>query len=695
MSTRRSVPFRIEAEYQPSGDQPAAIERLNAGVARGDQHQVLLGATGTGKTFTMANVISQARRPTLVLSHNKTLAAQLYEEFRALFPDNAVCYFVSYYDYYQPEAYIPQRDIYIEKDASRNDDLDRLRLSATSNLLSRDDVIVVSSVSCIYGLGSPEAWQNRLLSLQVGQEIDRRELLLSLSDMQYARTEIEFERGKFRVRGDVIEIFPAYEQFAIRLDFFGDEIVHIALIHPVSGETLAEETQVFIFPAVHYVLPEERLQQAIKDIREECSAQSAQLKKEGKLLEAQRLMSRTRYDMEMLAEIGYCSGVENYARHLEGRPPGSRPSTLLDYFNHVPGHEKNDWLVFVDESHVTIPQVRAMYNGDQARKRVLVDHGFRLPSAMDNRPLQFDEFIKIVPQFIHVSATPSDWEIEQSGGVTAEQVIRPTGLLDPVIEVRPADGQVPDFIETCREVAAGNQRIIATVLTKRMAEDLTTYLDEQGLKVRYLHSDIDTLDRLEILKALREGNFDVLVGVNLLREGLDLPEVALVAILDADKEGFLRSRTSLIQTIGRAARNVDARCIMYADRITDSMKAAIDETNRRRTVQEAHNLEHGIKPTSIVRAVRHGIERELQARRTARAAVDPSGSEAEIDRDELIEALEQDMIEAADQLEFERAAALRDRLAAIRSGQGDPRERERLPEPGTPRGKRRRTGKRR
>ena len=691
MSTRRSVPFRIEAEYQPSGDQPAAIERLNAGVARGDQHQVLLGATGTGKTFTMANVISQARRPTLVLSHNKTLAAQLYEEFRALFPDNAVCYFVSYYDYYQPEAYIPQRDIYIEKDASRNDDLDRLRLSATSNLLSRDDVIVVSSVSCIYGLGSPEAWQNRLLSLQVGQEIDRRELLLSLSDMQYARTEIEFERGKFRVRGDVIEIFPAYEQFAIRLDFFGDEIVHIALIHPVSGETLAEETQVFIFPAVHYVLPEERLQQAIKDIREECSAQSAQLKKEGKLLEAQRLMSRTRYDMEMLSEIGYCSGVENYARHLEGRPPGSRPSTLMDYFNHVPGREPGDWLVFIDESHVTLPQVRAMYNGDQARKKVLVDHGFRLPSALDNRPLTFEEFGELVPDVIYVSATPSDWELTETGGVSAEQVIRPTGLLDPRIDVRPADGQVPDFIEACKEVAARDQRVIATVLTKRMAEDLTTYLDEQGLSVRYLHSDIDTLDRLEILKDLREGDFDVLVGVNLLREGLDLPEVALVCILDADKEGFLRSRTSLIQTIGRAARNVDARCIMYADRITNSMKAAIDETDRRRAVQEAFNEANGITPTTIVREVRRGIDRELQARRLARTAIDPDGSDSDLDRDELLESLEQEMMEAADQLEFERAAALRDRLAAIRSGQGDPRQKDKHPSPGTPRGRRRRT----
>lgn len=686
-----STPFQIEADYKPTGDQPEAIRQLLQGLENGQHAQTLLGATGTGKTFTMANVIEQSRRPTLVISHNKTLAAQLYEEFRALFPHNAVCYFVSYYDYYQPEAYIPQRDIYIEKDAARNDDLDRLRLSTTSNLLSRDDVIVVSSVSCIYGLGSPEAWQNRLVSLRIGQAIDRRDLLLNLTDMHYGRTEIEFERGKFRVRGDVIEIFPAYEQFAIRLEFFGDEIERISLIHPVSGETLAEESEVFIFPAVHYVLPDDRLQQAMTDIRAECTDQVTQLKKEGKLLEAQRLMSRTRYDMEMLSEIGYCSGVENYARHLEGRPPGSRPSTLMDYFNHVPGREPGDWLVFIDESHVTLPQVRAMYNGDQARKKVLVDHGFRLPSALDNRPLTFEEFGELVPDVIYVSATPSDWELTETGGVSAEQVIRPTGLLDPRIDVRPADGQVPDFIEACKEVAARDQRVIATVLTKRMAEDLTTYLDEQGLSVRYLHSDIDTLDRLEILKDLREGDFDVLVGVNLLREGLDLPEVALVCILDADKEGFLRSRTSLIQTIGRAARNVDARCIMYADRITNSMKAAIDETDRRRAVQEAFNEANGITPTTIVREVRRGIDRELQARRLARTAIDPDGSDSDLDRDELLESLEQEMMEAADQLEFERAAALRDRLAAIRSGQGDPRQKDKHPSPGTPRGRRRRT----
>ncbi|MCH2140568.1 MAG: excinuclease ABC subunit UvrB [Phycisphaerales bacterium] len=687
--------FQLKSEFQPTGDQPGAIDQLCEGVDSGKRAQVLLGATGTGKTFTMANVIARTQKPTIVISHNKTLAAQLYEEFKSLFPDSAVCYFVSYYDYFQPEAYIPQRDIYIEKDASRNDDLDRLRLSATSHLLSRDDVIVVSSVSCIYGLGSPEAWQNRLLSLQLGQNIDRRELLLALTEMQYNRTEIEFERGKFRVRGDVVEIFPAYEQFAMRIETFGDEIEALSLIHPVSGETLAKETQLFIFPAVHYVLPEDRLKQAIEDIQEECNAQVLNLKSEGKLLEAQRLMSRTRYDLEMLAEIGYCSGVENYARHLEGRPPGSRPSTLLDYFSHVPGRDPDDWLVFIDESHVTVPQIRAMHNGDRARKQVLVDHGFRLPSALDNRPLRFEEFEAISPQIIHVSATPGDWELEQTGGKPVEQVIRPTGLLDPVLEVRPAEGQVPDFISTCREVADAGNRVLATVLTKRMAEDLTRFLDERGLRVRYLHSDIDTLDRLAILKSLREGDFDVLIGVNLLREGLDLPEVTLVCILDADKEGFLRSRTSLIQTIGRAARNVDARCILYGDVVTASMQAAIDETNRRRTVQQEWNETHGVTPTTVQRAVRRGIEQELQARRTAREAIAETSESMDIDRDELIEALERDMLEAADALEFERAADLRDRLTAIRSGENDPGQQKPQREPGTPGGRRRRTGKRR
>ncbi len=687
--------FRITAEYEPTGDQPDAIDALCAGVNSEQSSQVLLGATGTGKTFTMANVIARTERPTLVISHNKTLAAQLYEEFRALFPDAAVCYFVSYYDYYQPEAYIPQRDIYIEKDASRNDDLDRLRLSATSNLLSRKDVIVVASVSCIYGLGSPEAWQNRLLSLQIGQRIERRELLSALTDMQYTRTEIAFERGKFRVRGDVVEVFPAYEQFAIRIETFGDEIDALSLIHPVSGDTLASETQVFIFPAVHYVLPEERLQQAIADIQDECTARVAQLKKEGKLLEAQRLMSRTRYDMEMLAEVGYCSGVENYARHLEGRPPGSRPSTLLDYFNFIPGCDPGKWLVMIDESHVTVPQIRAMYNGDQARKQVLVDHGFRLPSALDNRPLTFDEFEEIVPQVIHVSATPAAFELTQAGGVTAEQVIRPTGLLDPNIEVRPAERQVPDFIETAREVAANGQRVIATVLTKRMAEDLTSFLNDRSIRVRYLHSDIDTLDRLEILKALREGDFDVLVGVNLLREGLDLPEVALVAILDADKEGFLRSRTSLIQTIGRAARNVDARCIMYADVVTQSMKEAIDETARRRSLQEAYNTKHGITPQSVVRAVRRGIEQELEARRVARSAIDQKADDSLLDRTERLSAIEKDMLAAAEALEFERAAALRDQLAALREGGDATGTGSSEPAPGTAESRRRNRSKRR
>ena len=538
MSEQR--PFRIVSDYAPTGDQPAAIESLTAGVLAGKKHQVLLGATGTGKTFTMANLIEQVQRPTLVLCHNKTLAAQLYEEMRALFPDNAVSYFVSYYDYFQPEAYIPQRDIYIEKDSSRNDDLDRLRLAATSNLLSRRDTIVVASVSCIYGLGSPENYRNRVLTITRGDTVDRRELLLGLVDMQYGRSELDFQRGQFRARGDVIEVWPAYEQYAVRIELFGDEVDRIELVEPISGEVLATESQVFLFPAVHYVLDKDRLTDALDRIKAELDGRVLALRSEGKLLEAQRLLSRTKYDLEMLEEVGFCQGVENYSAQLEGRPKGSRPHAMLDYFRFAPEGNANDWLLLIDESHVTIPQVRAMYNGDRARKQVLVDHGFRLPSAMDNRPLKFEEFEELVPQVVHVSATPGPWELEQADGIVVEQIIRPTGLLDPTVEVRPARGQVEDLVEECARIAADGDRTIVTVLTKRLAEDLCRYLEGRDLRVRWLHSEVETLERLEI-SALREGDFDVLVGVNLLREGLDLPEVVLVAIMDADKSGFLRS----------------------------------------------------------------------------------------------------------------------------------------------------------
>ncbi|MCH2138067.1 MAG: excinuclease ABC subunit UvrB [Phycisphaerales bacterium] len=665
------MPFKIQADYVPTGDQPAAIDALVKGVQAGNQWQTLLGATGTGKTFTMANVIESMNRPALVLSHNKTLAAQLYEEFKALFPDNAVSYFVSYYDYYQPEAYIPARDIYIEKDAARNDELDRLRLSATSSLLSRSDVIIVASVSSIFGLGSPETYGDRVLALREGGTIDRSTLLGALTDMQYDRGDLEFSRGRFRVRGDVVEVYPAYEQHAVRIECFGDTIERLELIHPVSGEPLARERELFIFPAVHYVMPEERLDAAMADIKAECTTCVANLHRDGKLLEAQRLKARTQYDMEMMKETGYCPGVENYARHLEGRPEGSRPFTLLDYFKHVPGISPDEWLVFIDESHVTIPQIRAMYNGDRARKQVLVDHGFRLPSCLDNRPLTFDEFVNLVPFAVNVSATPGPWELEQSKGVSAEQVIRPTGLLDPEVEVRPATNQVPDLIEACAHAAEQGHRCIATVLTKRMAEDLTSFLDDRGLRVRWLHSDIDTLERLEILTDLRTGDFDVLVGVNLLREGLDLPEVALVCVLDADKQGFLRSETSLVQTIGRAARNVHARCILYGDVVTPQMQAAIDETARRRTKQEAYNTAHGITPRTIEKSIRRGIERELEGRRTAHAAIS-DGQASQQDVLALIEALEQEMLRSADALAFERAAALRDRIKALRNGEPDP-----------------------
>lgn len=659
--------FQLVSEYSPSGDQPEAINQLSSWIEAGESCNTLLGATGTGKTFTMANVIAKVNKPTLILSHNKTLAAQLFEEMRVLFPNNAVSYFVSYYDYYQPEAYIPQRDIYIEKDAARNDDLDRLRLKATSSLMSRDDVIIVSSVSCIYGLGSPDSYQNRIVGLSKGKTIERRELLLELTEMQYSRNDIEFTRGTFRVHGDVLEIYPAYEQFAIRVEFFGDEIERIELIHPTSGETLAEETDVFIFPAVHYVMPEEGLRQATISIREELKERVEEFKSEGKLLEAQRITARTRYDIDMIREVGYCSGIENYARHLENRAKGSRPSCLLDYFRHVPNRDPNDWLMFIDESHVTLPQVRAMYNGDQARKRTLIEHGFRLPSALDNRPLTFDEFEELIPQTIYVSATPNEYELKRSRGEVAQQIIRPTGLLDPIVEVRPASTQVPDLLESARICVKKKERVLVTVLTKRLAEDLAEFLDNTDLHCRYLHSDINTLERLEILRALREGKFDVLIGVNLLREGLDLPEVSLVCILDADKAGFLRSKTSLVQTMGRAARHVNAKVILYGDKITPQMQGAMDETERRRSLQRAYNKENNITPTSIKKAIRRGIENELSARQTAREAFHEHGTEDDFNVEERIEVLEQEMLDAADDLNFEKAAILRDEITLLKT----------------------------
>ncbi len=669
--------FQLVSEFEPRGDQPAAIDALATGIERGEKYQTLLGVTGSGKTFTMANVIARVNKPTLVISHNKTLAAQLYEEFKELFPDNAVCYFVSYYDYYQPEAYIPQRDIYIEKDASRNDDLDRLRLAATTHLMSRRDVIVVASVSCIFGLGSPDEYKRSTITLRRGNTINRRDLLAGMADLQYQRGEYEFKRGTFRVRGDVIEVFPAFEEFAYRIELFGDEVDAIQFINPITGEVLADVNEVFIFPAVHYVMPEAQMHSALASIEQELEERVLQLRQQGKLLEAQRLLARTKYDLEMIREVGYCSGIENYSRHLDGRPPGSKPYTLFDYF-------PEDWLLLIDESHVTIPQLRAMYHGDRHRKEVLVEHGFRLPSALDNRPMRFDEIEASWPQVVFVSATPGPYELEKSGGVVVEQIIRPTGLVDPVIEVRPAAGQVHDLMEAARERAARGERTLVTTLTKKLAEQLASYLDEQGLNCRYLHSEIETLDRVQILRELREGQFDVLVGVNLLREGLDLPEVSLVAIMDADKTGFLRSATSMIQQIGRAARNVNATVLLYADTVTPAMQATIDETNRRRQKQLAYNAEHGITPQTVMKEIRRGIELELRARQTARAAI--SADEEEFDVNELISRLEAMMLEAAEALEFEKAAQLRDRIKELRaaphlakSGNGNPRAR-----PGAP-----------
>jgi len=649
--------LEVISEMTPRGDQPRAIAELTRKLNAGDRHSVLLGVTGSGKTFTMAHVIANLGKPTLIISHNKTLAAQLFEEFRELMPRNAVEYFVSYYDYYQPEAYIPQRDIYIEKDASRNDDLDRLRLSATASLSARKDVVIVASVSCIFGLGKPEDYKKMVVPLRVGETVERDELLRRFVEIQYDRNDVDFKRGTFRVRGDTIELYPAYEQFGYRIELFGDTIDAIHLVNPTSGENLSSAPSAFLFPAVHYVAPEDTVEQAVAGIREELENQLIKLRNAGKLLEAQRLSARTRYDMEMMMEVGYCPGIENYSRHLDGRAPGERPYTLIDYFG-------DDFLLIIDESHVTLPQLRAMYNGDRSRKEVLVEHGFRLPSALDNRPLMFEEFERMYKQVVFVSATPGPYELELTGGEVVEQIIRPTGLVDPAIEVRPASEQVSDLLaEIGKRVEAG-ERTLITTLTKRLAEDLSEFIAREGYRCKYLHSEIDTLERVEILRDLRAGEFDVLVGVNLLREGLDLPEVSLVAILDADKEGFLRSETSLVQTIGRCARNVNATVLLYGDTVTESMRRAITETDRRRTAQLAYNTEHDITPETVRKAIRTSLAQEVSAHRIAREAI--NAGEDEYDREQLIVELEAEMLAAAEELEFERAAALRDRIAVLK-----------------------------
>ena len=623
-----------------------------------------MGVTGSGKTFTMANVIQQVQKPTLVISHNKTLAAQLYGEFKEFFPHNAVHYFVSYYDYYQPEAYIPQRDIYIEKDASINEEIDRLRLASTSSLVSRKDVIIIASVSCIYGLGNPEDYKSMMVSVAKGETIDRDEMLMRLIDIQYDRNDITFERSKFRVRGDCVEVWPSYEEYGFRIELWGDEVESLAIINPVSGEVIAPQDHLFIYPAKHFVMPEDRIKHAVERIREELQEQLAKFREEGKLLEAQRLNARTRFDIEMLQEVGHCPGIENYSQPLSGRPRGLPPYTLYDFF-------PDEYLLFIDESHVTIPQVRAMWAGDHSRKSNLVEHGFRLPSAMDNRPLKFEEWEERVNQVVYVSATPGEYELEQSRGEVVRQVIRPTGLLDPVVEVKPARGQVAHLLEQVRERAAVGERVLVTTLTKRLAEDLSAYLNEQGVSCKWLHSELDAFERVELLKELREGRFECLVGVNLLREGLDLPEVSLVCILDADKQGFLRSETSLIQTIGRSARNVNAKVFLYADQISEAMQAAMEETASRRSLQQRYNDEHGITPETIQKNIRAGIESEAEAHREANAAVGKT-DETEYVTEEYIRELETEMLAAAEALEFERAAALRDRISQMQDAVGQP-----------------------
>ena len=652
--------FQVISEYQPSGDQPEAIEALSQGIEMGLDEQTLLGVTGSGKTFTMAKIIEKVQRPTLVLAHNKTLAAQLCAEFKEFFPNNAVEYFVSYYDYYQPEAYIPHTDTFIEKDSSINEEIDRLRLSATASLLERRDVIVVSSVSCIYGLGEPEDFASMMVSLRVGATMERDELLKKLVSIRYERNDIAFDRNVFRVRGDTVEVWPAYwKDTAIRIEFFGDEIDRISEINVVTGTPIRRLTNIPIWPATHYVTPKEKMDAAIQEIYKEMEERVAFFEKENKLVEAQRLKQRTMYDIEMMQELGYCSGIENYSRVIEGRPVGSPPHTLLDYF-------PKDFVLFIDESHVTLPQVRAMYNGDRARKTTLVDYGFRLPCAYDNRPLKFEEFEQRVNQVVYVSATPGDYERTRSGQIV-EQVIRPTGLLDPKVEVRPVEGQIDDLIGEINDRTARNERVLVTTLTKRMAEDLTSYLQGAGIKVRYMHHDIDAMERMEIIRDLRLGTFDVLIGINLLREGLDLPEVSLVAILDADKEGFLRSETALIQTIGRAARNADGMVILYADTITPSMRRAMDETQRRREKQDAFNKAHGIVPRTIIKSVRDLLD--ISAQDDSKTDAQRRGEIKAMTKQqkaEQIARLEKQMKEAAKMLEFELAAALRDQIIELR-----------------------------
>ncbi len=660
----RSMKFDLQAPFEPAGDQPAAIDSLCKGIEAGRKHQVLMGVTGSGKTYTMANVIQKIQRPTLVISHNKTLAAQLYAEFKGFFPNNAVHYFVSYYDYYQPEAYIPQRDIYIEKDASINEEIDRLRLATTSSLVSRQDVIIVASVSSIYGLGSPEDYKKMMVALAKGETIDRDDMLTRLIDIQYQRNDTAFERTKFRVRGDCVEIWPSYEEFAFRIEFWGDEIEQLSYINPLTGEVIEVQERLFIYPAKHFVTSEARIKSAVEDIKKELAEQLEKFRDQGKLLEAQRLSARTRFDLEMLQAVGHCPGIENYSRPLSGRAPGAPPESLYNFF-------PDDFLLFIDESHVTIPQVRAMYAGDRSRKETLVAHGFRLPSALDNRPMKFEEWEQRVHQVVMVSATPNDYELEQTGGEIVEQIIRPTGLLDPDIDVVPARGQVSHLLEQIKERRDRQERVLVTALTKRLAEDLSAYFCENGVASKWLHSELNAFERVELLQDLRAGEFDVLVGVNLLREGLDLPEVSLVAILDADKEGFLRSETSLIQTIGRSARNVNAKVILYADKVTKAMKAAIDETQRRRKLQEAYNTEHGITPKTVAKNIRAGIEKDREAHEAAKAAAGITDETVYI-TEEYINELQTEMLQAAENLEFEKAAALRDQVTKLQDSIGEP-----------------------